>query len=404
MQTSIHPQLIDLPLVKEADSILRRCVHCGFCTATCPTYQLLGDELDGPRGRIYLIKNLLENNDIDDQSVVHLDRCLTCRACETTCPSGVQYGRLLDIGRGLISKRSKRPLTIRMKSALLRWVIPRNHLMLPLMRTGQFFRPVLPAAIARKIPPGQKRVAAARAEMKSPHKRVLILQGCAQRTATPNVNIAIEQLLAANNVSVSTLEGEGCCGAVEYHLSAHHQGLQRMRELVDKLYERLGDIDYIVSSASGCGATIKEYPLHLGEDSRYAEKAKLIIKKVLDISELIEKYQFKCKPIRAAVHTPCTLQHGQGINGTIERILKRAGITIVTSRETHLCCGSAGTYSIMQADLSQRLLKRKLEVLQEDSPEVIVTANIGCQLHLQSGAGVPVMHWVELLNQQQSGS
>ena len=276
--------------------------------------------------------------------------------------------------------------------------------MLPLMRSGQFFRPVLPAAIASKIPPRQKRVVAPRAEMKSPHKRVLILQGCAQRAATPNVNTAIEQLLVANNVSVCTLEGEGCCGAVEYHLSAHHQGLQRMRELVDKLYERLGDIDYIVSSASGCGATIKEYPMHLGEDSGYAEKAKLIIKKVIDVSELIDKYEFNCAPIRAAVHTPCTLQHGQGINGTIESILERAGITIVKSREAHLCCGSAGTYSIMQADLSQRLLTRKLGVLQENSPEVIVTANIGCQLHLQSKAGVPVMHWAELLQRQQTGS
>ena len=276
--------------------------------------------------------------------------------------------------------------------------------MLPLMRTGQFFRPVLPAAIASKIPPRQKRTVVDRKEMKSPHKRVLILQGCAQRAATPNVNTAIEQLLAANNVAVSTLEGEGCCGAVEYHLSAHHQGLQRMRDLVDKLYERLGDVDYIVSSASGCGATIKEYPMHLGEDSSYAIKAKLIIKKVVDISELIDKYEFKCAPIRAAVHTPCTLQHGQGINGKIEHILERAGITVVKSREAHLCCGSAGTYSIMQADLSQRLLTRKLGVLQENSPEVIVTANIGCQLHLQSEAGVPVMHWVELMQRQQSGS
>ena len=404
MQTSIHPALIDLPLVKEADSILRRCVHCGFCTATCPTYQLLGDELDSPRGRIYLIKNLLEDNDIDDRSVVHLDRCLTCRACETTCPSGVQYGRLLDIGRELVSTRSQRPLLKRMKSALLRWVIPRNYLMQPFMRTGQLFRPVLPAAVAKKIPPIQKRQLAVPAVVEFPSKKVLILQGCAQRAATPGVNTAIEQLLAANNVAVSTLEGEGCCGAVEYHLSAHHQGLQRMRDLVDKLYEQLGEVDYIVSSASGCGATIKEYPMHLGEDFGYADKAKLIIKKVVDISELIDKYEFKCVPIRAAVHTPCTLQHGQGINGKIEHILERAGITIVKSREAHLCCGSAGTYSIMQADLSQRLLTRKLGVLQENSPEVIVTANIGCQLHLQSEAGVPVMHWVELLQRQQTGS
>ena len=400
MQTSIHPELIDLPQVIEADSILRRCVHCGFCTATCPTYQLLGDDLDSPRGRIYLIKNLLEDNAIDDKSVQHLDRCLTCRACETTCPSGVQYVRLLDIARGLVVTRSKRPFSSRLKSLLSRWIIPRDHLFKPLLRSGQFLRPVLPGTLANKVPPKQKFSLPSRIEIQGPDKRVLLLQGCAQRAATPNVNVALEQLLREKNVAVSVLPDEGCCGAVEYHLSAHHQGLRRMRELTDKLYKRLQDVDYIVSSASGCGVTIKEYPVSFSEDSEYAKKANEIIKKVVDASEIFKQYKFSCAPIRAAVHTPCTLQHGLGINGEIERILEQAGITIVKSRESHLCCGSAGTYSIMQPVLSQKLLSRKLSVLQENEPQVIVTANIGCQLHLQSGAGVPVMHWVELLQKQ----
>jgi len=400
MQTRIHPDLADLPKVQEAESILRSCVHCGFCTATCPTYQLLGDELDGPRGRIYLLKNLLEENAIDDKAVVHLDRCLTCRACETSCPSGVKYSRLLEIGKELIAKKSTRPASKQIQSALLRLVVPRSYIFTPLLRTGQFFRPVLPGALANKIPEKQKPLPVLTGKPALPKKNVLLLKGCVQRAATPNVNIALEQLLASLDIAVTSLQGEGCCGAVDYHLSAHDQGLQRMRELIDKLHSQLEKVDYIVSSASGCGVTIKEYPLYLSEDPEYARKAAQVVEKIVDVSELLGQFEFKCSPIRAAVHTPCTLQHGQGINGEIEKILQRAGITIVKSRESHLCCGSAGTYSIMQPELSQRLQTRKLAVLQENSPQVIVTANIGCQMHLQTGANVPVIHWVELLQQQ----
>lgn len=400
MQTRIHPDLIDLPKVQEAESILRSCVHCGFCTATCPTYQLLGDELDGPRGRIYLIKNLLEENAIDDRVVVHLDRCLTCRACETSCPSGVKYSRLLEIGKELIAEKSIRPTSKRIQSALLRWVVPRSYLFSPMLRLGQFFRPALRGVLANKIPIKQKPLPISNREAEPSQKTVLLLKGCVQRAATPNVNVALEQLLAKHNVAVTSLQGEGCCGAVDYHLSAHDRGLQRMRDLIDKLHGQLENVNYIVSSASGCGVTIKEYPLYLSEDPEYARKAAQVVEKVVDVSELLGQFEFNCSPIRAAVHTPCTLQHGQGINGEIENILERAGITIVKSRESHLCCGSAGTYSIMQPDISQRLKTRKLAVLQEHSPQVIVTANIGCQLHLQTGANVPVKHWVELLQQQ----
>ncbi len=404
MQTRIHPDIKGLPRVQEAESILRSCVHCGFCTATCPTYQLLGDELDGPRGRIYLIKNLLEENAIDDRAVVHLDRCLTCRACETSCPSGVKYSRLLEIGKDLIATKTKRPASKQMLSTLLRWVIPRDYLFTPMLRTGQFFRPVLPGVLADKIPARQKPLPISKRKMERPQKNVLLLKGCVQRAATPNVNVALEQLLATQNIAVTSLPNEGCCGAVDYHMSAHDRGLQRMRDLIDKLHDQLEKVDYIVSSASGCGVTIKEYPLYLSEDPDYARKAEQVVEKVVDVSELMGQFEFLCTPIQVAVHTPCTLQHGQRINGEIESILERAGITIVKSRESHLCCGSAGTYSIMQPEISRRLQLRKLEVLQENSPQVIVTANIGCQLHLQAEASVPVMHWVELLQQQIAGS
>lgn len=402
MQTSIHPDLADLPIVREADGILRSCVHCGFCTAVCPTYKLLGDELDGPRGRIYLIKNLLEDNAIDDKSVVHLDRCLTCRSCETSCPSGVAYGRLIDIGRELIVGRSRRPMPFRVMSFLLRLVVPRRKLFGPLLTIGQFFRPLMPNLIAKQVPVRQKKLVRTSIEVGASARKVLLLQGCVQRAATPNTNIALEQLLAIKGIAVETIEDEGCCGALDFHLSAHDKGLQRMRDLIDHLYTRLDKIDSIVSSASGCGVTIKEYPLYLAEDPDYAEKAKMVVEKVVDVSELLGQLEFTCDPVRAAVHTPCSLQHGQSINGAIESILEKAGISIVKSRDAHLCCGSAGTYSILQPKLAARLLFDKLIALEKDSPEVIVTANIGCQLHLQSGSKVPVLHWVELLQQQAS--
>jgi glycolate oxidase iron-sulfur subunit len=268
---------------------------------------------------------------------------------------------------------------------------------------GQFLRPALPGSLANKIPVKQRLLPVSGHKVRQAQKHVLLLHGCVQRATTPNVNIALEQLLAKQNVAVTSLSGEGCCGAVDYHMSAHNKGLQRMRDLIDKLLGQLEKIDYIVSSASGCGVTIKEYPLYLSEDPEYAGKAKQVVEKVVDVSELLGKFEFACSPIRAAVHTPCTLQHGQGINGEIEHILERAGITIVNSRESHLCCGSAGTYSVLQPDISRRLQTRKLAVLQENSPQVIVTANIGCQLHLQTGADVPVKHWVELLQQQNAG-
>ncbi|HAK50807.1 MAG TPA: glycolate oxidase iron-sulfur subunit [Gammaproteobacteria bacterium] len=398
MQTNIHPDLVGKDKIAEAEEILRSCVHCGFCMATCPTYQLLGDELDGPRGRIYLVKNLLETNSMDDQSATHLDRCLTCRSCETTCPSGVRYGRLLDIARDLMVTRVRRPLRIEVLSRLLRWTVPHPRVFGALLRLGQLVRPVLPMFIAGKVPLRQTSVALNDLPNGSADKTVILLQGCVQRAATPGVNEAIQSLLQASGCAVEYLTEEGCCGGLDYHLSDHETGVRRMQTLVDQLYPRLDSVEAIVSSASGCGVTIKEYPEIL--DSSYADRAAAIVDKVVDISELLDQESFTCRPIRVAVHTPCTLQHGQQIDGVIEQILARAGCEIVPSNEGHLCCGSAGTYSVLQPKLAERLRDRKLGSLLREEPEVIVTANVGCQLHLQSGTGTPVMHWTELLARQ----
>ncbi len=408
MQTRIHADLENNADIREADKILRSCVHCGFCTATCPTYQLLGDELDGPRGRIYLIKNLLEENWIAPEANAHLDRCLTCRACETTCPSGVRYGRLLDIARDVASQHVSRPAGQRLMVFLLRLVIPRRALLLPLYNLGRVFRPLLPNLLAKNFPRRRRHEisntaieqARASAGKKPEGNRILLLQGCVQRAATPGVNEALRILLETTGASVCVEASEGCCGALDYHLAAHVTARSRMRALLDLLAPRLDNIDYIVSSASGCGVTLKEYPAALSGDPEYIAKAELVAAKVVDVAELLSTFSFSCREINAAVHTPCTLQHGQKIDGTIESILISAGIRIVATRDRHLCCGSAGTYSILQPTISKRLLAGKLDALQENNPEVIVTANVGCQLQLDSGASVPVMHWVELLARQ----
>jgi glycolate oxidase iron-sulfur subunit len=397
MQTNIHPELALRADVMEADEILRSCVHCGFCTATCPTYQLLGDELDGPRGRIYLIKNLLEDNAITPDSVTHLDRCLTCRACETTCPSGVRYGRLLDIGKGLIAEQDVGTgWDTRIMTRLLRVVVPNRYLFGPLLQLGQWFRPLLPHVLARHIPKlSAKRYAASAVD--TPSRRVLVLQGCVQKAATPQVNQALAQLLGTHEVATEFLAEESCCGSLDHHLAAHDTALARMRRLIDQIGPRLAQVDDIVSTASGCGVTLKEYPALLKDDPVYGPKAALISAKLMDVSELLRDYTFHCRPARVSFHAPCTLQHGQKITGVVEQILTAAGFELNVIQNAHLCCGSAGTYSILQADISAKLLENKLESLQAQQPELIATANIGCQLHLQSAADVPVVHWVELL-------
>ena len=397
MQTNIHPQLARRADIIEADEILRSCVHCGFCTATCPTYQLSSDELDGPRGRIYLIKNLLEDNAIEADSVVHLDRCLTCRACETTCPSGVRYGRLLDIGKGLIAEKQVSSSWLRrLLIPLLRLVVPQPRLFRPLLQMGNLLRPLLPGVIRRHVPVLVNKSYVLPAIVASA-PRVLVLQGCVQKAATPQVNQALAVLLSQQGVAVEFLPEESCCGSLDYHLAAHDAARSRMRRLIDQLYPRLSEVQAVVSTASGCGVTLKEYTEIFADDPIYLAKAHQLHAKLRDVSELLASFTFSCLPGRVAFHSPCTLQHGQKINGVVEDILRRAGFALCAVQDAHLCCGSAGTYSLLQADISQTLLANKVTRLQAEQPDVIATANIGCQLHLQSGAAVPVVHWVELL-------
>jgi len=405
MQTSIHSKFQDRPESQEADSILRNCVHCGFCTATCPTYQLLGDELDSPRGRIYLIKNVLEGATVTRKTQVHLDRCLTCRSCETTCPSGVRYSRLLDIGRNIVEQEVPRPFTEIFMRWGLRQVLPRPKLFAMLLKTGQLFSPILPASLKKKIPPRRALTTWPRATQNQ--RTMLVLDGCAQPSTSPNTNAAAARVLNRLGISLTRAPQAGCCGAVNYHLSAHEAGLNNMRRNIDAWWPYIeAGAEAIVMTASGCGAMVDEYADLLKNDPEYADKATRVSELSKDISEILVKENLESlttsSPVnnkRVAFHSPCTLQHAQQITGTVEKILEQVGFTLTNVIDSHLCCGSSGTYSILQANLSQRLLNNKLSALQNEEPDCIVTANIGCQLHMETKATVPVKHWIELLDE-----
>jgi len=403
MQTSLLEQFRITPEGQEADAILRSCVHCGFCLATCPTYQLLGDELDSPRGRIYLIKEMLEGATPTAKTQLHLDRCLTCRACETTCPSGVRYGRLADIGRGLIETRVPRTAWQRLQRWLLRHVMVQPRRFGFFLRIAQSLRPLLPRALARKVPPRQHRRPAAAAPV-ALGRRMLMLDGCVQPSATPNTNAAAARVLAGFGIELVAAPGAGCCGALDYHLGAHQAGLNRMRRNIDAWWPLIEQgAEAIVMTASGCGATVREYGQLLAQDPQYAQKAERIAALTRDLGEIIAAedrsgWNDHGTGRRIAYHAPCTLQHAQKLPGLVEGILRDAGYTLVPVVDAHLCCGSAGTYSILQPKLSKRLLDDKLTHLQAGRPELIVTANVGCQLHLQTASGVPVRHWIELFS------
>ena len=402
MQTKITEHFLNTPYGQEADTILRACVHCGFCTATCPTYQLLGDELDSPRGRIYLIKQVLEGNGVTRKTQTHLDRCLTCRACETTCPSGVQYGRLLDIGRELVDRRVMRSPLKRLQRFALRKLLPYPNCFSILLKMGHLFKPFMPASLKRKIPNTQK----IKPALKQQHKRkMLVLQGCAQSVATPNTNNASANILHKLNIELIDAADAGCCGAVSHHLSAPQEALDFMRRNIDAWWPYIEQgAEAVVITASGCGTVVKEYGHLLKHDQQYADKAEKISVLTKDISEVLSAENLPFERIKPrtkniAFHSPCTLQHGQKLDGVVESILQRCGFELTQVNDAHLCCGSAGTYSILQADLSRQLLDNKLSALQKGLPEVIVTANVGCQLHMQSKADVAVRHWVELLDE-----
>jgi glycolate oxidase iron-sulfur subunit len=410
MQTNLADFIKDTPEGREADAILRTCVHCGFCTATCPTYQLLGDELDGPRGRIYQIKQMLEGGAVSEKTQLHLDRCLTCRACETTCPSGVQYHRLLDIGRKVLDTKVPRPLGQRLVRLALKEILPRPWIFRPAVAIGQMMRPLLPSVLADKVPTAAAGQSRAWPEKSNHPRRMLVLAGCVQPGLAPNTNAATARLLDKLGISLFEAPEAGCCGALRHHLDAQEQALDDMRRNIDAWWPHIeAGVEAVVMTASGCGAHVKEYGHLLQHDPAYAAKAERVASLTLDISEILAAEADRLKPmltakqhppLKLAFHSPCTLQHGQKIKGVVEELLIAAGVELTPVADSHLCCGSAGTYSILQPALSKQLRNNKLAALTAGSPAAIATANIGCQTHLQSGCSKPVRHWVEIIEER----
>ncbi len=403
MQTNLAPEFKNTADGLEAEAILRKCVHCGFCTATCPTYQLLGDELDGPRGRIYLIKQVLEGQVPTRKTQLHLDRCLTCRNCETTCPSGVQYGHLIDIGRKLVDERVPRPAG----EKALRWALKEglpSPLFAPAMKLGQAVRELLPDALKNKVPARQD---AGVWPTRSHTRKMLMLAGCVQPAMRPNINTATARVLDAAGIQTVVAAKAGCCGAVKFHLNDHDGGKAEMRRNIDAWWPHVeAGIEAIVMNASGCGVMVKDYGHLLKGDAQYADKAARISELTRDLSELLPELveqlrgRVSAKAGQIAFHPPCTLQHGQQLRGGVEQHLSELGFKIrVASCEAHLCCGSAGTYSVLNPEIAYQLRDRKLGNLGDMKPEVIASANIGCITHLQSGTTTPVKHWVELLDE-----
>ena len=403
MQTTLAPEYQNTPDGLAAEAILRKCVHCGFCTATCPTYQLLGDELDGPRGRIYLMKQVLEGQTPTRATQMHLDRCLTCRNCESTCPSGVDYGHLVDIGRKLVDAKVPRPATERAVRWALKEGLP-SPLFGPAMKLGQLVRPLLPASLKNKVPARQD---AGAWPQRSHSRKMLMLAGCAQPSMGPNINSATARVLDAAGVEVVVAPKAGCCGAVKFHLNDQDGGKAEMRANIDAWWPYVEQgVEALVMNASGCGVTVKEYGHILQDDPVYAEKAARISALTRDLSELLpslvpalrNKVSLKGQPA-LVFHPPCTLQHGQKLKGGVEQHLAALGFAVrIATNESHLCCGSAGTYSVLNPGISYQLRDRKLQNLDAASTEVIISANIGCITHLQSGTATPVKHWVEVLD------
>jgi len=402
MQTNITEAFLKTSHGKEAESILRSCVHCGFCTATCPTYQLLGDELDGPRGRIYLIKQVLEGQIATGKTRSHLDRCLTCRSCETTCPSGVRYGRLVDIGREIVEQDVPRTALENASRYLLRQIIPYPGRFAPLLKLGLIFKPVLPIAVQNKIPKVQK---PGDWPAQVQQRKMLVLEGCAQQVVTAQTNVSTATVLNKLGIQLITADKAACCGAVSHHLSATQEARGFIRQNIDAWWPYITDgAEAIVVTASGCGVMLKDYEHIMQDDAEYAEKARRVTELAKDISEILRledfsELQTSAQESRVSFHSPCTLQHGQQLNGVVENILEQVGYKLMHVDGSHLCCGSAGTYSVLQPKLSRQLLDNKITALENDQPDIIATANIGCQMHLDTRASVPVKHWIELVEQ-----
>jgi glycolate oxidase iron-sulfur subunit len=399
MKTDLLDSIKSTPEGQSANDILRSCVHCGFCNATCPTYQLLGDENEGPRGRIYLIKAVLEGGNVTVSTRNHLDRCLTCRNCETTCPSGVQYANLLEIGKKFIEERTQRPFKERFVRDALVNTLPYPRRFKFFLGAGRIFSPFLPKTLRSKIP---AKVAKGKWSKNKHTRRMLILNGCVQPTLSPDINSATSRVLDTLGITLVNIKKAGCCGAVSQHMGQEKMALVMMKRNIDAWWPDIeAGVEAIVTTASGCGIMLKEYGHYLQHDPEYAEKARHFSTLCKDIAEIIANEDVSAlktaTPKKISWHPPCTLQHGQKITGVVEKILTDCGYQLNSIKDAHLCCGSAGTYSILQPELSSQLGDNKIANLEENTPEMIVTANIGCQTHLQERSKTPVKHWIHLL-------
>ncbi len=414
MQTNLASWIADTPQGIEADAILRKCVHCGFCLATCPTYQLLGDELDSPRGRIYLMKQMLEGAEPTQTTQLHLDRCLTCRACESTCPSGVQYGRLADIGREVVELRVPRTAWDSLRRKVLKSLLPNTALFAFGLALGRVFKPLLPASLAKKVP--AKRDAGAWPAARHARK-MLVLDGCVQPAMAPSINAAAARVLDRLGVSLIVAPSAGCCGAIPQHLSDAEQSHAFIKRNIDAWWPHIrAGCEAVVVTASGCGTMVAEYGHILRGDPAYAEKAQLVSALFRDISQVIAAESTALSRLLAAksapaqklaFHSPCSLQHGLQIKGVVEGLLRDAGYLLTAVPDGHLCCGSAGTYSLLQSELSQQLLANKVKALESGAPDLVATANIGCLAHIESGLNAssakPIRHWIELIDERLAG-
>ncbi len=399
MQTRLEHDFLETKNGQAVNDILRKCVHCGFCNATCPTYQLLGDELDGPRGRIYQVKQYFEGAPANGEILKHLDRCLTCRACETTCPSGVDYSQLMEIARPAIEKDQQRHVADRMTRRAILYLINRTWLFSACVFIARSLGSLLPARLRTAVPPAQKLL---QRKTGKHDRKMLLLAGCVQPVFSPNTNHGVANFLDSIGIEVIELNESLCCGSAAMHTSDMERGLQQARGLIDRWWPHVeSGVEAIIVSASGCGVTVKDYGRLLAGDRQYAEKAAKVSELCRDPIEVIEPVADRIvsrdrRGSRIAVHTPCTLQHGLGITGRVEALLEKAGYEICKVEEAQLCCGSAGTYSLLQSEISATLRENKLRALSVNKPDMIATANVGCQAHLSHG-DIPVVHWIELL-------
>ncbi|MCX7058265.1 MAG: glycolate oxidase subunit GlcF [Proteobacteria bacterium] len=407
METHLADHIRDSDVGREAEAILRACVHCGFCGATCPTYQLLGDELDSPRGRIYQIKEVLEGKRPTRATQVHLDRCLTCLSCETTCPSGVRFGRLLEIGRSVVDQSVARPLLERFVRATVRETVSRRVLFGGLLRVARALRQLLPARIQVKF---AVRRSAGSIPSSGHARRVILLTSCTQGALLPAVDYAAARVLDRLGVAVVVDPTAGCCGALRAHLSDLEGARVAARRNVDAWWPQVeAGVEALVMTASGCGLQVRDYGRLLAAEPAYAERAARLSALTLDLSVWLAREWSRLPlpvvampPVTVAFHAPCSLQHGQQINGVVEPLLVALGARLATVREAHLCCGSAGSYSLLQQTLSAALRKRKISALTAGAPEVILSANVGCLAHLEPATAIPVRHWIEWLDERLS--